>query len=92
MKKWIFVVGIISCSLLFFISGTLVGYVTSEKVSQTAKESDKPTRKPSKNINPILGRIIQYQTSRVTSQAMVRTPTPSAVLRAQQYKSQLMGY
>lgn len=89
MKKWMFVVGILSCSILFFLSGTLFGLFTSEKAVQEAKEADKPVRKPSKTLNPIIGRIVQTQVSRYSTRT--RVPTPSAVIKARQYKAEILG-
>lgn len=88
MKKWIFIVGILGGSLLFFVSGTLVGYLTSEKnLISKIENSEKPTRKPSKNINPIIGRIVDGQVTKLKSKT--RIPTPSAVVKAKQFKAML---
>ncbi len=90
MKKWIFVLGIICCSLLFFLSGTLVGYSVSQNSIQEEVTSDgKITRKPSKNINPIIGRIVHHQISRFNTKT--RVPTPKAVVQARRYKSMIIG-
>lgn len=89
MKKWFFVLGILGCSLLFFLSGTLLGYLTSEKLSQTSTVSEKPARKPSKKLNPVIGRVLQTQSSLIPNRS--RTPTPAAVSKAMQYKAQIAG-
>ena len=89
MKKWLFVLGVFGCCGLFFISGTLVGYLTSEKMAQSSELSDKPTRKPSEKLNPIIGRIVRTQTTKFTNKT--RRPTPDAVLKAKRYKMELMG-
>ena len=86
MKKWIFIVGIFACSILFFISGTLVGYLKSEKNIQTEiEENNRPTRKPSKHINPIIGRIVDRQVIRLKTKT--RIPTPNAVVQANRFRS-----
>ena len=90
MRKWIFVLGIFICSLLFFLSGALVGYSVSQKsVYDTSADNDKPIHKASKNINPIIGRIINRQVSRLNTKT--RIPTPKAVIQARKYKSMILG-
>lgn len=90
MKKWVFILGIVGCSLLFFFSGTLVGYSVSQKsMQEEAVSGEKITRKPSKNINPIIGRIVQHQASRLNTKS--RVPTPKAIIQARRYKSMIIG-
>lgn len=90
MKKWIFVLGIVGCSLLFFFSGTLVGYSVSQKnIQEETVSGEKVTRKPSKNINPLIGRIVHHQISRLNTKS--RVPTPKAIIQARRYKSIIMG-
>ena len=90
MKKWLLALAIFICCLLFFISGTLVGYSAGEKTAQESSlVPEKEIRKPSKNINPLIGRIINRQVSRLNSKT--RIPTPKAVTQARQYKSRVVG-
>lgn len=91
MNKWIFVLGIIGCSLLFFISGALVGYSVSQNNASDNPESSANGNRhtPSKNINPIIGRVVNKQVARLNSKT--RIPTPSAITQAKKYKSMLMG-
>ena len=85
MKKWVFVLSFVTCSLLFFVSGSFLGYLTFEQKAKE-KPQEKPVRKPSGRIVPILGRVIQNQ--KVAIMSRVRVPTPTAVIQAQQYKRQ----
>lgn len=90
MRKWVFVLGIVCCSLLFFVAGTLIGYsVSQKKVHESIVSNEKSTRKPSKNINPIIGRIVQHQISRFNTKT--RIPTPKAIIQARRYKSIIIG-
>ncbi len=85
MKKWLLALSLVGCSLLFFVSGSFLGYLTSEQRIKE-KPREKPHRKPSGRIAPILGRVVQNQ--KVKIMAKVRIPRPSAVVKAQRYKEQ----
>ena len=86
MKKWILALSLIGCSLLFFVSGSFLGYLTLEQKAKETAPHKKPLRKPSGQIIPIFGRVVQNQN--VTLMDKGRSPTPTAVMRAQQYKGQ----
>ena len=83
MKKWVFVLSFVTCSLLFFVTGSFLGYLTFEQKLK-AKPQEKSYRKPSERLAPILGRVVQNQKVTITSK--VRIPTPNAVMKAQRYK------
>jgi hypothetical protein len=83
MKTWIFVIGIVSSSLLFFVSGTLVGYSVCHRQAK-AGDSSKPHRKPLPNPTNIIGKIVDRQAMSLTSR--IRTPTPTAVEQAESYE------
>ena len=91
MKKWPFVVGIIVCSFLFFISGTLFGYNLYDKMeAATVSEPKKKNRLPSalsNVVSPLIGRMIDKKVSKVT--AKLRIPSTPAVQKAYMYKSML---
>lgn len=88
MKKWILVLGLVGCSLLFFISGSFVGYLTFEQKTKETPQK-KPQRKPLGMIVPILGQVAQNK--KVTMMNKVRMPTPDAVMKAQQYQEQYLA-
>lgn len=86
MKKWILATGIVGCSLLFFISGALVGYLTSEKIAMSAETSkEKLLRKPSEKLTNLIGRVVNRQAIKL--EAKVRTPTNGAIMKAKSFKS-----
>lgn len=85
MRKWILVLGIFSCSLLFLVSGSFLGYLASEQKARETPE-EKPKRKPSENKDPIIGRITQ---TNIVSISKSRMPTPGAISQAQRYIQQL---
>lgn len=89
MKIWVFICGVLVCSLLFFASGTLVGYSVCEKrIVQDKMEKKSPKRKPStieKVINPIVG---SYAPSKMSAlRSKVRIPSNPAIDKARQYSS-----
>lgn len=88
MKKWIIVVGLFGCSVLFFISGSFVGYLLSETKDNVTTQV-KPKRAPSGKLEPILGRIVEIQKVELINKT--RVPTPNAIYKAQQYKAQFIG-
>jgi len=83
MKKWFLALSLVCCSLLFFVTGSFLGYLTFEQKLK-AKPQEKSYRKPSERLAPILGRVVQNQKVTITSK--VRIPTPNAVMKAQRYK------
>lgn len=91
MRKWIFILGVIVCSILFFISGILSGYLYCEKsFAIEAEEKIKNPRKPSaepKNI--LIGKIIGKQVGDIRKKA--RIPTIAAIQKAQKYRDKLTG-
>ena len=88
MKKWVLAVGLFGCGVLFFISGSFLGYLLSN-----TKGNEEPQvntrRKPSKRLEPILGQVVEAQKVGLINRT--RIPTPNAVYRAKQYKSQYIG-
>jgi hypothetical protein len=86
VSKLAIILGIIACSLLFFLSGTFTGYLIGETPREppSSGNSEKPKRTPSTN-NPILGRVISSQQSKVMEK--VRRPSPPAVDRARSYQN-----
>lgn len=91
MKKWPFVVGIFGCSLLFFISGTLVGYNIYDKMeAATVQEPQKKKRVPSvlgKVVSPLIGRVVDRKVNALN--AKLRIPSSPAVQKALMYKSMI---
>ncbi|MDR2075213.1 MAG: hypothetical protein LBP31_03265 [Holosporales bacterium] len=65
MRTWVFVVGLLTCSLLFYLSGTLTGYLYSERVQATKREEEdnnKKKRTPSAvSKNSVLRRSVEMQ-------------------------------
>ncbi|MBQ7524530.1 MAG: hypothetical protein IJT08_02905 [Alphaproteobacteria bacterium] len=74
MNKWFFVVGILFCSLLFFVSGTFVGYRTATSVPSTSA-SQKPLRRPSEDPAPLIGTVPVDEYSLYQPQTKVRRPS-----------------
>ncbi|MDR0942795.1 MAG: hypothetical protein LBM19_04295 [Holosporales bacterium] len=89
MKKWAFIGGILVCGVLFFLSGTLIGYSAYDKeLKSAATEKAKPSRKPSKQINPLIGNIVKSKIrARITSK--VRIPSSPAIAKAKTYSRML---
>lgn len=87
MKKWILVLSLFGCSLLFFVSGSFLGYLSSEQKAKE-KPQEKPKRTPSKKLAPVFGRILARQKVKIIEK--VRIPTPNAVLQAQRYKAEYL--
>jgi len=89
MKIWIFICGVLVCSLLFFTSGTLVGYSACEKkIKEAAAEGSRPKRKPSvveKIAKPLIGMYVDRQS--VALRGKVRMPSSPAIEKARMYKS-----
>ena len=90
MKVWVFIGGVVVCSLLFFASGTLVGYHSYEKkIEEAKKEKKTPQRKPSamsqiaQRAMPLIG---TSASSKVSSlQGKIRMPSSPAINTARQY-------
>jgi hypothetical protein len=74
MKAWVFVVGFITCSVLFFLSGTLTGYFFNSKAqSEKAESMKKEQRTPSKNLgSSLISSTIEMQKSILLNK--IRTP------------------
>lgn len=91
MRKWMFVVGVIICAVLFFLSGTLTGYLYCEKsFAKTTTETIKNPRQPSsKPKNALIGRIIRKQTMDLKKK--IRIPTNPALRKYQEYRDKLTG-
>ncbi|MDR3224140.1 MAG: hypothetical protein LBT03_00930 [Holosporales bacterium] len=70
------------CSLLFFVTGTLVGYAVNSQSSKTESEKIHPARKQ-KEQNPILGRVVNDQKQGLPSK--VRIPSSPAIDMAKTY-------
>ncbi|MDR2459119.1 MAG: hypothetical protein LBD43_03440 [Holosporales bacterium] len=89
MSKLAIVLGIISCSVLFFLSGTFTGYLIGEspREKRAPVANKKSKRTPSMN-NPILGRIISSQQSRVMGK--VRRPSNPAIDQVRSYQSTIV--
>lgn len=85
MKKWMLALSLCVCSLLFFVAGSFLGYLSYAQKAQE-QHFEKPQRKPSANLPPILGKIVYTQQAEIMNR--IRVPTPSAVIRARQYKEQ----
>jgi hypothetical protein len=84
MNKWILVAGVFTCGVLFFFSGTLVGYSTHEKqISFKETVVKKAPRKASRNLNPLIGGIVRQRLA--APLAKYRKPTPPALQQAQRY-------
>lgn len=81
MKKWILVLGIFGCSLLFLVSGSFLGYLASEQKAKATSET-KPKRQPSKRPVPVIGRITQ---TNIIPMSTLRMPTPEAINKARQF-------
>ncbi|MBR1480102.1 MAG: hypothetical protein IJ599_04415 [Alphaproteobacteria bacterium] len=76
MNKCFFVVGILFCSLLFFVSGTFVGYRTATSVPSTSAPQ-KPLRRPSEDLAPLIGAV---PVDEYSSQLQVNRRRPSVVV------------
>ena len=92
MKTWIFIASFFSCSLLFFISGSLVGYSICEKsiVKKELESVHKEPRKPSiieGVISPLVGRLTNRQIE--VSKTRTRTPSTPAIQQANRYRELL---
>ncbi|MDR0744788.1 MAG: hypothetical protein LBE97_02430 [Holosporales bacterium] len=88
MKKWIFISGILACSILFFFSGTLIGYsVGSKNIESTEIEQNRKKRTPSRikgTFSPLIESIIQKHTSQI--QSKIRMPSQLALEKANTIK------
>ncbi|MDR0695877.1 MAG: hypothetical protein LBF56_03905 [Holosporales bacterium] len=88
MKKWILILSVFTCGVLFFFSGTLIGYTTREKQSNYEETTIKKTqRTTSRNLNPLIGNIIRQRLN--APLAKYRMPTPPALQKAQGYRTLL---
>jgi hypothetical protein len=74
MRAWMFILGFITCSVLFFLSGTLTGYLFSNKNQfEKVESTQKKQRTPSKNFgSSLISNTIEMQKSVLLSK--VRTP------------------
>ena len=88
MKKWIFVVGFLTVGVLFFTSGTLVGYSVCEKKTQETSVK-KSARKPSVVMDKIVKPIINYQVNQrsMSLQGKMRVPSVPAITTARKYQN-----
>ncbi len=96
MRKWIFITGFLICSLLFFLSGTMTGYLYCEKnlIKNATDEKSKDPRKPSTSSSSMSGKsILERMIYKQESNARIRTrmPTIPALQKAQRYKAQIIG-
>lgn len=91
MRKWVFVVGFLICSILFFLSGILTGYLYCEKsFANEAQEKIKFPRQAShRSKNALIGRIINKQIGDIRKKT--RVPTIPALQKAQKYRDKLVG-
>ncbi|MDR3030785.1 MAG: hypothetical protein LBU35_00145 [Holosporales bacterium] len=89
MKKWIFILGILCCSVLFFLSGTLIGYSVREDCnSSSVRKNEKKKRIPSAIIggllSPLVDRVVDNRIARI--QSRLRTPSQPAIEKANGYR------
>lgn len=88
MKKWIIIIGLIATSLLFFVSGTLVGYHAYDKQIEESEKTGKPMRRPSERLGQVFGKVIDKQGQRL--QSKVRVPSNPAISKAKSFKSKVL--
>jgi hypothetical protein len=84
MKKLILALGIFVCSLLFFLAGSLIGYTAHDAGLESAGTTERTQRKPSQTTTPMIWGIVRAKPPLPLGTTM-RTPTPSAITRAQSY-------
>jgi hypothetical protein len=104
MKNWLFIIGMLLCSVLFFFSGALTGYVYKEKSSEECVESKKKPRQPSRfseiasNAAMLLWDQVSDQISvgemvggYIENHTSARVPTEGAISQARMYVDPVLG-